>query len=88
MIRKYRNNLTDYVRNMIERHCIRYTSRTLKRRTTYRGSSYGQLEDQAIKSEMKKRVGSEKIFQVAERDGPDKGAQLAEMVYGFQESMN
>jgi hypothetical protein len=73
--------ISDYVRNMVERHCIRYTSRIFRRRTGE--GTYGVLEEQAIKKEKQTGIGPDKIFRSAELHGPRKAVKLAEEVYGL-----
>lgn len=81
LLRKYMRNITDNVRDMIERHCIRYTSRIFRKRTADAGTSYAYLEDEAIDSERRKSEGPEGVFRRAESFGPDRGSDWLEYVY-------
>ncbi len=82
---KFKNNLSKYIRNIAERHGIRYTSRTAGERTGE--GEYRFLETQAIRGEIKNNKGPQNIFQKAE-SSPREGADLAERVYGLPLSRN
>jgi hypothetical protein len=82
LLGKY-GNVTDYVRNVVERHAIRYTSRLFNRRTGE--GTYGVLEDQAIENERKTGMGPHHILRKSELHGPDEAGRLAEDVYGLKQ---
>lgn len=80
LLRKY-GRITDHVRNTVERHCIRYTSRIFGKRTGE--GTYGILENQAIRQESRTGIGPAIIFKKAEIQGPEDAGTLAEAVYGL-----
>lgn len=89
LLRKYgevKNNLSKYVRNIVEKHGIRYTTRTIGEKSGE--GEYRVLEDQAFHGEIRKNKGPQSVFKKAEISSPREGADLAERVYGLPLSRN
>lgn len=80
LLNKY-GGITDYVRNLVEKSCIRYTSRIFGGRTTESGTGYGYLEEEAFLAEKKKKRGSQNILQMAELHGPEVAVDTLEGTY-------
>lgn len=82
LFNKY-GGITNYVRDLVEKSCIRYTSRIFGKRTTERGTGYGQLEDEASVSERRKNRGPQNILQMAELHGPEVAVDELENTYSL-----